>query len=403
MNDLLIIKYFLDREHFLAYRHLVSKELVQGDTLVILALLDDWYATHESSISLEELSYLLLTRWERDKVSLLIQTLSDLPLSEPVLAYLEDLKRKQLLEQISLTSYEATTGKNVTHKLHDLFAKLGDVRVEEKEHFVDDGLEELLHNTFKEEGLRWRLKTLNRMLGSLRPGDFGFFVARPETGKTTLLASEVTHMAGQIPENKGPILWFNNEEQGRKVKLRVYQAALGVSLMDLLRNPQEADRKYQELTHGKIKIYDNASIQRKAVEAICNKYNPSLIIFDQLDKVQGFTSDRDDLRLGAIYQWARELAKIHECPVIGISQAPGEAEGVQWLTMNHIASSKTSKQAEADWIVGIGKLEDPSYNKVRYLSVMKNKLTGDRDTEESLRHGRLEVIIEAKIARYLDV
>ena len=36
-------------------------------------------------------------------------------------------------------------------------------------------------------GLRWRLNWLNKALGSLRKGDFGFIFARPETGKTTFL------------------------------------------------------------------------------------------------------------------------------------------------------------------------------------------------------------------------
>jgi hypothetical protein len=119
--------------------------------------------------------------------------------------------------------------------------------------------------------------------------------------------------------------------------------------------------------------------------------------------VQGFSSDREDLRLGAIYQWARELAKQYNIPVIGVCQADGTAENVQWLNMGHVSNSKTSKQAEADWIVGIGKLEDPAYSKVRYVSVMKNKLTGDADTEPMLRHGKMEVLIDPVIARYQDI
>ena len=64
---------------------------------------------------------------------------------------------------------------------------------------------ELYNETIATPGLRWRLGSLNRMLGSLRKGDFGFIFARPETGKTTFLASEVTNFATQLEQ---PILWF---------------------------------------------------------------------------------------------------------------------------------------------------------------------------------------------------
>ncbi|WP_214294786.1 hypothetical protein, partial [Escherichia coli] len=59
--------------------------------------------------------------------------------------------------------------------------------------FVTHNLEELYNDSIQTTGLRWRLQTLNRMLGYLRRGDFGFIFARLETGKTTFLASEVTH------------------------------------------------------------------------------------------------------------------------------------------------------------------------------------------------------------------
>ena len=64
-----------------------------------------------------------------------------------------------------------------------------------------------------------------------------------------------------------------------------------------------------------------------------------------LDKIKGFNSDRDDLKLGFIYQWARELAKQY-CPVIGVSQADGTGEGKKWLTMDNVSGAKTSKQAK---------------------------------------------------------
>jgi len=209
-------------------------------------------------------------------------------------------------------------------------------------------------------------------------------------------------MSEQLDDESGPIIWFNNEEQGNKVKLRCYQAALGLNMTQLFSNLAGNRDAYMAKTNGKHKIFDAGIIHKSTVEQVCKQFKPSLVIFDQIDKITGFNNDREDLRLGQIYQWARELAKEH-CPVIAVCQADGTGEGQKWLTMANVANAKTSKQAEADWIVGIGKIADAGYENLRFLHASKNKLSGDPDTEPELRHGRLEVIIRADIARYEDI
>jgi hypothetical protein len=99
------------------------------------------------------------------------------------------------------------------------------------------------------------------------------------------------------------------------------------------------------------------------------------------------------------YQWGRELAKEY-CPVIGVSQASGSGEGKKWLTMEDIDSSKTGKPGEADFIIGIGK--DDEMETLRYISVLKNKLPGDEDSVQELRHGHFDAIIYPEISRYGD-
>ncbi len=199
-----------------------------------------------------------------------------------------------------------------------------------------------------------------RKLGGLQTwlatnGDFGFIFARPETGKTTFLASEISHM---VQQTEGDIIWFNNEEQGNKVAIRCYSAVLGLTTEDLFRDIDHNQRKFEALTQKRIKIYDfDDSSRASRIDAILKTTNPALIIFDQIDKIKGFKADRNDLELKAIYQWAREIAKMY-APVIAVSQAGGEAEGKLWLTMDMVDGSKTAKQGEADWILGIGKEQE---------------------------------------------
>lgn len=314
---------------------------------------------------------------------------------------LSSLQRRQRLVDLAVAAYEASEGRKEIRFVTDLAGQVGDVadQSEQPVSFVTDDLTELHERTVSTPGLRWRLNSLNTSLGSLRKGDFGFIFARPETGKTTFLASECSYMAGQA---SGPVLWFNNEEQGEKVMLRCYQAALGMPLEQLFSSIDKCKAKFRDVTNGNLKIVDEATLTRSTVERICGQCSPSLIVFDQVDKIGGFKADRDDLVLGAIYQWARELAKTY-CPVIGVCQADGTAEGVKWLTMAHVANAKTSKQAEADWILGIGRSNDAGYEMVRHLNISKNKLVGDKDSIPDRRHDRWDVLIEPRMARYKDI
>lgn len=336
----------------------------------------------------------------------LFSTLSQATASEEVvLGLLDALRRKQRLVNLAVAAYEASEGRKEFKEVASLAKEINESALESSESkngsiiFVTDDLDELHERTVKAPGLRWRLNSLNQALGSLRKGDFGFVFARPETGKTTFLASECSFMAGQA---NGPVLWFNNEEQGEKVMLRCYQAALGATLEQLFSSIKQSKKRYKEITKGQLRIVDGASLAKSEVEDIVARVNPALVVFDQIDKITGFAADRDDLVLGAIYQWARELAKTY-CPTIGICQADGTAEGVRYLTMAHVANAKTSKQAEADWILGIGRSNEPGYEEIRFLNISKNKLVGDADSIPEMRHGRWEVRLRPQIGRYEDL
>jgi replicative DNA helicase len=365
--------------------------------------------TEQINLSCDDLSNLVFSDNPKDReytLGLLEQIKSCEASETTTRSLVHRLHTNKALKEISISAYEAGEGKLA---VVDFLAKFKDfVSAQELQgpaeefSFVDDDLEVLVSDAVKKSGLRWRLSTLNKIFGSLRLGDFGFLFARPETGKTTFLASEVTYMAEQLTEDQGPILWINNEEQGSKVMLRCYQASLGIDLTNLYSNIQEHKAAYTAKTHNKIKIYDGSNIHRSTVEKLVSQLKPSLIIFDQIDKIVGFDSDREDLKLGAIYQWARELAKSY-CPVIAVCQSDGSGEGVRWLTMANVANAKTAKQAEADWILGIGKINEPGYENLRYLHASKNKLMGDSDSIPDLRHGRCEVLIDANIARYKDL
>lgn len=403
---LYLLKLLLTHDIYLKYNEIIYTLIKDNIELSKLyRYIQKLQTTYNKDISIEELSFYILTNCtEKDKefYSILLQKLMEEDSSNIIFEEtFKDITRKHNAYQLAVLAFEVSEGKKDYESLQS-YINTFDVNLTTSSSndlsFVESDLELLKNESFNTRGLRWRLGCLNRSLGSLRKGDFGFIFARPETGKTTFLASEISYFATQTDR---PILWFNNEEQGSKVQLRIHQAFAGKTLLELFNNTTKYRDIYEQNGGRNIRVYDSALITKSQVESICKEYNPGCIIFDQLDKIQGFSADREDLRLGHTYIWARELAKVY-CPVIGVCQSDASGEGRRWLEMDNVANAKTAKQAEADWILGIGKTHAESEETFRYLSICKNKLIGDDDSDPAMRHAKLQVKLQPEIARYLD-
>lgn len=403
-NNLFVL--LLNKNNYNQYKDLIDLKYIKENYRELSYLYGVLLELHEvnpdKDISLDEVKTFFHVKYpdvQQGIYDTLFKTLQELRLDPGVgEGILAAFKRKQRALELSEAAFKIAQGYG---EWEDLTKFLEDIKVDHQTGLteVTNDLEELIEQSYSEQGYRWRLDCLNKSLGSLRAGDFGFIFARPETGKTTFLASECTNF---LSTSQDSIILFNNEEQGSKVMLRIYQAFFGVTIEQLLSNPGRYRKDFLDKTDGRFKLYDSATISRKDVESIVSRTSPGLVVYDQIDKIKGFNNDREDLRLGSIYQWARELAKGSHA-AIGVCQANGSAEGVRYLTMDHVANAQTSKQAEADWILGIGCTHDPTEESIRYLNISKNKLIGDKDSIVNLRHGRFEVLIKPEIARYEDI
>lgn len=411
-RDLLVL--LLSKQAFNAFYEYIDKTYLKDnyrELAHIYLALKECHAATEADLSLSDLQAWFFSKYpdvDKEIYVSLFKTLSEQQI-DPALGtrMLVDIKARKQALKLSEAYFGFSNGNTSMEQLlesiasNDLGAKEGGVDGEEF-NFVSTSISSIIEEIFQKPGLRWRLDALNKSLGSLRKGNFGFLFARPETGKTTLLASEISFMLTQLKDEDGSVIWFNNEQVGAEVMMRMYQGYFGIRLEQLKANPKKYEEEFEAQTKGRFLLVDNANIDKGMVERICKRFNPSLIVFDQIDKIKGFAADREDLRLGSIYIWARELAKQY-CPVVGVCQADGSGEGQKWLTMDNVANAKTSKQAEADWILGIGAVHAEGMQFVRYLNISKNKLMGDDDSIGRLRHGHFEVLIQPEIARFKDI
>ena len=257
---------------------------------------------------------------------------------------------------------------------------------------VTTSLADIVRSRLEGEGYKWRLNCLNRSIGSLRKGMLIIIGARVETGKSTFLCSETTYMAAQMSKDKS-VLWFNNEEDGEKVKYRIIQSSLGWSNLDIDSQPDLAEEKSG---WHKFNLYDKGEIHKQEVITMCKELKPGLVVFDQLHKIRGFDNEgRDDIKLQKLAAMARDIAKEY-CPVMVIHQADATAEGQKWIGQNQFAGNKTTLPGEADAIIMIGKEDDSN---LRYINIPKNKLGGSVPSE---RYGKYTVTIKGDTARYTD-
>lgn len=264
---------------------------------------------------------------------------------------------------------------------------------------VTSDLDELLADTVKAGGVEWRLEDLNRAVGPLRKGDFVLIGKRPEVGGTSFVCNELTHMVPQLPAGASGI-FFNNEEVGKKIGLRLYQTALGATSHDLSANPGTHKASYEKLLDGRrIDVVHKPGMTTGFVEGKLRSGKYNIIVFNTLAKIQGFDKLEGVAKMEALGQWARKMADQYGV-VFAVHQADNTAEGVEYMDQSQLYGSKTGLQGETDVQIMIGRSHNPAKSGSRYLSVVRNKIPGGPRTDPTMKYMRAEVGFDWQTGRF---
>lgn len=276
--------------------------------------------------------------------------------------------------------------------------------------YVSDDIEELLAEDEDLSGLRFQLACLRDGLRPLRSGDLVLVCARPDTGKTSFITSQLAGILDGVPEDR-PVLWFNNEGEGNRILKRAHSSLLRCNTDELLQKKARGVLRdeYRDAGGHKLRIVDCHDWTTTMVEQVVGEVKPSLVIFDMIDNLEfsgtmraGHDSRTDQI-LEQQYQWARKLGVKYGHPVIATSQISAEveqqAETQCWPPMHALKDSKTGKQGAADLMIMIGRSGDPTCQGTRYISTPKNKLSrGDRNDT----YIRQQVNFDSSRGLYLD-
>lgn len=288
--------------------------------------------------------------------------------------------REETGRRISKVGLDIIEGKATLEDISALVASAGDDFVpDEGVTPTPTDVAEVLAALDKRIAWRFNLESLAAVVPGISGGEFTIIFARPEVGKT---ASWVHFVCG--PEG---FAWQGanvhiivNEEPSIRTMLRCISSSSGMTREEIRTTPAKAASEWNKIRQN-VTMVDDVDMSMDRLNAYTKKHRPDILIIDQLDKVSvsGAFARKDEM-LGETYQRAREIGKRWDCSVIGLTQASADAEGKTQLHYSMMAESKTSKAAEADLIIGVGrqfeKLEDP----LRFFTLSKNKISGRHAT-----------------------
>ncbi len=423
ITEITLLKLFLDsRDTLAAYGSYVKYDALHHETKTILQDIDLYYQTFktETKVSMEkfitffqQVRHPEITKTQRKIYLAIFKRLEEAESSDESENFakivLNHFKKENAKEKISALLEQ--TELPVDDLKATIQSYIDDADLLEEEDFVANEFNDIFVTTQRTDGFTWRLDCLNRSIGPLIRGDFGFVAAYVDTGKTKFLISEVAHMAQQI-EGDGSVLWFNNEGSEDRVQQQLWCAVLETDHETIIENEAAAIDKYTEKLHGytdRIKVFDAFGYTPAVIKAKAEKYNAKLIILDMIDQtvLPGGNQNQEVIRLRSLYREIRVISK-EFCPVIGSCQCDGtvtwtdretgEARFQHYIGMHQLDFSRVAKQSSAEFIITIGR--DDAYPKTRYIHVPKNKLDGD-GTEKS-RFIKSEVIFDGKRSIYYE-
>jgi len=390
MIELIILKLFLrKRETFEKYVSLVENSALETTHKIILRTIKNYYATFpdHTYIAQDEFKSFFAIEFppyaKKEEYQDLIDVIYAQEVSNDVaLEYIKKLVRKTCAAEICnklIPIISEETDNLDFGDLEETIKKYQDQLKEQEEPdsiIFDKSLEAALAQR-AEDGLSWRLSLLQEALGPLPGGSHGHVFARPETGKTSFLHSELTNFAEQLAGD-ACILWFNNEEAPNKILIRQHCAMLGKPEEEILADVRATNEEFLERGGSRIHLITKDILTLDEIEKLCVEYRPRVVAIDQGDKIsfrgEGRAGNGAD-RLKMLYDKIRAMIiRMNEqwkIDCITVGQADAAAEGKRWLYQSNLDSGKTGKPGAFDYIIGIGKEHGDSEN--RYINICKNK------------------------------
>lgn len=398
MEKVEIFKLLLNKLEWNLYKHRVDKEIFPEILHDLFGSLEEAHKTSKNDITCKELWYIHNTRYptltesNKNIIKSVIKQISDAEVLDPTIV--EQVFNRALVElkatRIAQAALEIANGSNEDFSA---LQRLIDVDVTKEDiNLVNTDLTELLHDISESYKWKFNLPQLDRAVGKIGPQVFCVLAGPVNSGKS-LMGISFTFGPGGFAEQGAKCVYVGNEEDMRRTVLRAYSSFTGMTRDEINNNPSRANTLFKKIRPNIYPI-DDYSMNFSKLEYIIKKYKADIVVLDIIDKIKmGGSFQREDQRLSKIYEMAREIAKKHNCAIIGTSQTNGDTFGQLIIEQNQLAGSRVDKCANVDLLLTLGSypVAEETMTNHRRIYVAKSKLGGN--------DARINCMIEPYLSR----
>lgn len=416
-SDLLILSALRDKQKYRVLGGSVPTELLSQDTQFLL----NWwpvywkaYPEHEY-LEVDSLVALMKLRSGYSKESLAIAVHQaerlNMTFSEAAIqGVVQQLTEMELSGRAGklISAYNNGEDVDLAHELAQLSQDtLRTLSQTTSVDWIDDSIEDILASEGQDYGLKFPTTVLREHISGILGGASIAIGARPDKGKTSFIAFLLQAFAKQLDQYfdaDRPILWINNEGKGQRIIPRIYQAALGVEMPELIKmsNAGTLRDEYAKAVGrvDRIRVKDMHGASLAQIETVIEAMQPCVVVWDMLANVRGGGSiggNKAD-EVEAKWQMVREMAVRHDFVSLATVQVSAEGGNMLYPPYSAMKDSKTGIQGATDIILMLGALDDQQMHKLRGISTPKNKF----QVAGKPGHVEAELVFEASTCVFTD-
>ena len=397
--DFNILRAFCERKVMDRLYEQTPKSLLAPDTVAMIGWLQLYYATYPDSneVNFSVMQTLLdmrgghLQKEQMDIMRHMLKTIQEVP-DNVVAGTVQTLNELAYSGEMAalVSKYQAGDDIDFVQEAKALERKYSGVAAANDSllKWEDGGVDDILAATDESGGLKLTVfSELSRNIRGLRGGDCVAVAAPVDAGKTSLLAATVVSLAEQMHEQKDiygerPILWLVNESLAKRTVPRIYQAATGLTLQQIVEQHKEgkfADKYLKKVgTWDKIRVKDAHSMNLGQISTLLEEMKPAVLVVDMVSGIKGGNADSEHQALERTWQELRILGCEHDCTIIGSMQLSAEGYDMLYPPLTAMKQSRIGVQGALDLCIMMGRLnvnDKPDMANIRGISTPKSKLT----------------------------
>lgn len=396
--DYLIVKAMCERKVWQRLREQIPKSMLAPDTVALLGWVDLYYSTYTDSnvVQWDAMQTLLgmrgqhLQKEQMDILKHMLKQVQQVP-DEAAAGVVRTLNEMAYSGEMAALVQQYQDGAEIDFiaEAKQLERKYSSVATAQDSllNWEDGGVDDILAATDESGGLKLNVfPEFASNIRGLRGGDCVAVAAPVDAGKTSLLASTVVSLVEQMVQNEAedtgrPVLWLVNESLAKRTVPRIYQAATGLTLHEIVE--QHKQGKFAEKYLAKvgswdrIRVKDAHSITMPQIATLMEEMRPAVLVVDMVANIRGGTAESEHQGLEAKWQELRVLGCEYDCIIIGTMQLSVEGYDMLYPPLTAMKQSKIGVQGALDLCIMMGRLDPstrPDMLNIRGISTPKCKL-----------------------------